>query len=185
MATALQGTESAAKAIARVKYSHDAMIDMIVANPAIEQNALAAAFGYTVPWVSRVMNSDAFQARLAERKTEIVDPALIASVDEKLRTLASKSLDILIDKLSLAPNLDTALKAVEVSTRALGYGARQQNVAVQQNFVVALPGKAVTAEAWSQAHTPGGGQVVEGELIPVPSPSEKIQAMAQAGAELR
>ncbi len=157
MATALQGTVSAATAIARVKYSHDAMIDMIVGNPSIAQNELAAAFGYTVPWVSRVMNSDAFQARLAERKTEIVDPALVASVDEKLRALASKSLDILLDKLHIAPTLDTALKAVEVSTKALGYGARQSNVAIQQNFVVALPGKSESAEAWSS------GYVVEGQ----------------------
>ena len=157
MATALQGTVSAATAIARVKYSHDAMIDMIVGNPSIAQNELAAAFGYTVPWVSRVMISDAFQARLAERKTEIVDPALVASVDEKLRALASKSLDILLDKLHIAPTLDTALKAVEVSTKALGYGARQSNVAIQQNFVVALPGKSESAEAWSS------GYVVEGQ----------------------
>ena len=35
MSERLVGTESAAGAIARVKYSHDAMIDLIIANPAV------------------------------------------------------------------------------------------------------------------------------------------------------
>lgn len=157
MATPLQGTESAALAIARVRYSHDSMIDMIIANPAIAQNDLAAAYGYTVAWVSRVMNSDAFQARLAERKTEIVDPVLVASIDEKLRALASKSLDIVMEKLIVTQNMDTALKAVEITTKALGYGARQNNVAVQNNFVVAMPQQAKSEGEWIQAHTVPAG----------------------------
>lgn len=156
MSTPLEGTQSAANAIARVKYSHDAMIDLIIANPVASQGQIAAHFGYTQAWVSRIMNSDAFQARLAERKTEIVDPSLVASVDEKLRELASKSLDVVLTKLTTVPTLDGALKALEVTTRALGYGARQQNLNVQQNFVVALPGKATSANDWASAHAPGG-----------------------------
>ena len=85
----LQGTASAALAIDRVKYTHDAMIDLIIAQPAISQGELAKHFGYSQPWVSRIMNSDAFLARLAQRKAEIVDPQLTLSVDEKLRAVAS------------------------------------------------------------------------------------------------
>lgn len=155
MATPLQGTESAAGAIARVKYTHDAMIDLLIANPKLSQTQIAQHFGYTGPWVSRVMNSDAFLARMAERKTELVDPAISLSIDEKLRALADKSLDIVLDKLTVTQNPDTALKALEMSTKALGYGARQSNVQVQNNFVVALPPKAESAQAWAAAHTPG------------------------------
>ena len=82
MAEPLMGTESAAGAIQRVKYTHDALIDMIIANPAVSQGQLATAFGYTQGWLSRVMNSDAFQARLAARKMEVVDPQLVLSIDE-------------------------------------------------------------------------------------------------------
>ena len=146
MAEPLMGTESAAGAIQRVKYTHDALIDMIIANPAVSQGQLATAFGYTQGWLSRVMNSDAFQARLAARKMEVVDPQLVLSIDEKLRALASKSLDVVLDKLAVTQNPDTALKALEVTSKALGYGARQQNLNVQQNFVVALPPKAAIAE---------------------------------------
>ena len=156
MAEPLMGTESAAGAIQRVKYTHDALIDMIIANPAVSQGQLATAFGYTQGWLSRVMNSDAFQARLAARKMEVVDPQLVLSIDEKLRALASKSLDVVLDKLAVTQNPDTALKALEVTSKALGYGARQQNLNVQQNFVVALPPKSASATEWVQAHGPVG-----------------------------
>jgi hypothetical protein len=171
MSTPLMGTDSAAGAIKRVKYTHDALIDMIIANPAISQGELAKAFGYTQGWLSRVMNSDAFQARLAARKTEVVDPQLVLSIDEKLRALASKSLDVVLDKLVAAQNTDTALKALEITSKALGYGARQQNLNVQQNFVVALPPKAASASEWAAAHGEGRGAVIDmpGAALAVPS----------------
>lgn len=184
MAQALQGTESAANAITRVSYSHDGMMDLILGNPQISQGAIAAHFGYTQAWVSRIMNSDAFQARLAERKGELIDPTIVASLDEKLRALASKSLDVVLEKLTVTGNPDTALKALEVTTKALGYGARQQNLNVQQNFVVALPGKSESAELWAQAHGPagsgmgGGLTTLRAPHLQVPPPGPGLQAMA-------
>lgn len=168
MSEPLEGTQSAAKAIARVSYTHDALIDAIVANPAASQNELAAMFGYTPAWLSRVKNSDAFLARLAQRKAELVDPSIAAGVEEKLRSLADRSLDILTERLSVPATMvpmDVAMKAAEMATKALGYGARKENLSVQNNFVVALPGKAVSAESWSQAYSRGdgpSGEVVEG-----------------------
>lgn len=164
MSEPLLGTASAANAIARVKYSHDAMIDLLIANPAISQNEIAANFGYTVPWVSRIMNSDAFQARLALRKEELLDPVIVASIEEKFRALASKSLDVVLDKLSVTNSAELGLKALEISAKALGYGARQQNLNVQTNFVVALPAKAADAGSWASAHSPHG-QVIDAEAL--------------------
>ena len=132
----LVGTASAASALLRVRYSHDAMIDHLIENPGISQGELAAMFGYTGAWISRVINSDAFLARLAERKSDLVDPSIALTLDEKFRSLAAQSLDVIQEKLSLTKNVDTAMKALELSAKALGYGARQQNLNVQQNFVV-------------------------------------------------
>jgi hypothetical protein len=160
MATPLEGTESAQNAIARVTYTHDAMIDLMLANPMLSQGEIARHFGYTQAWVSRVRNSDAFLARLAERKTELVDPGIAATIDEKLRAVADKSLEVVLEKLSLpvsAVSGDFALKALECTSKALGYGAREKNLNVQQNFVVALPGKAESEQAWMSAH----GRVIE------------------------
>lgn len=150
----LVGTESAANSIARVKYSHDAMIDLIIAKPGITQNSIAKEFGYTVPWVSRIVNSDAFQARLAVRKADIIDPSLVLSIDERLKAVAATSLDIVLEKLEQTRSPDLALKAMDISAKALGYGARAQNVAVQQNFVVAMPAKEADGGSWLARHSP-------------------------------
>lgn len=148
----LVGTESAKDAVARVTYTHDAMIDVLLANPAISQNSLAAHFGFSVGWVSRVKNSDAFLHRLAERKRELTDPTIAAGIEEKFRALVDTSLDILQEKLSTVRSPDLALKALSEGSKALGYGARAANVNVQQNFVVALPGKSQDAATWAAGY---------------------------------
>lgn len=170
----LEGTTSAALAIDRVKYTHDAMIDLIIASPAIKQNDIAKHFGYTVGWVSRVMNSDAFLARLAQRKADLVDPAIGLSIDERLRAVAAKSLDVVLEKLELVPSFEQAMEAAGMATKALGYGARQNNLNVQQNFVVAMPTKVADAGAWAERYTgtsPGLRQMAEeAKVIEQPAP---------------
>lgn len=159
----LKGTEFSKDAVARVKYTHDAMIDLVIANPLIHQNELAKAFGYTPAWISRIFGSDAFQARMAERRTEIVNPVLAMGVEDRLAGLAMQSLDVLEQKLQASQNADLAVKCLEITTKAKGYGARQTNVAVQANFVVALPAKAESAEAWAAAHQGSvAGTVIQG-----------------------
>lgn len=164
MSQPLLGTASAANAITRVKYSHDAMIDLIVANPGISQNAIAKEFGYSVGWVSRVFCSDAFQARLAARKEEMVDPVIGQCVEERFKALVVQSMDILEEKLATSRSPDLAMKVFDSATRAAGYGARQANVSVQQNFVVHVPNKIERAEAWVEAHRPEQ-QVVTGSPV--------------------
>ena len=123
--------------------------------------AIALHFGYSRPWVSRIFNSDAFQARLAERKKDLVDPTLLLSIDERLGALASRSLDILQDKLELLPAAQVK-DIAEMSVKALGYGARQQNVNLQQNFVVAMPQKAASDTDWAAAHA---GRLAAGKVV--------------------
>ena len=106
-------------------YSHDGMIDLIIQNPAIHQNALAAHFGYTASWVSQIISSDAFQARLAERKDELVDPTIRATVEQNFKALVTRSLDILMHKLNKHPDDipdQLALRTMEIASRAAGYG---------------------------------------------------------------
>jgi len=151
----LQGTVSASKTVQRVSYTHDAMCDLIIADPSISKTAIAHHFGYTVAWVSRVINSDAFQMRLAVRKADLSDPSLVLTIEEKLKALVSESLDILIDKLAVTKSSDLALESVKVGAKALGYGARQQNVNVQQSFVVAMPAPIASQTEWAEKY---GGQ---------------------------
>lgn len=143
-------------ALAKVNYSHEAMIDLIVGNPGISQRELARHFGYTEGWVSRVMSSDAFKAALSARRGEIVDPVLVQSVEERFEALVTRSMDIVMEKLEAHPTPDFALKSLDLGARALGYGARNggAGVTVQQNFVVAMPETASTPKAWVEKHAP-------------------------------
>jgi hypothetical protein len=171
----IEGTEMAyaggyekGNALAKTSYTHDALIDMIIANPECYQYEFAQRFGYTPAWISQVMASDAFKARLELRKEEIVNPALIASVRERLEGVAQLSMQKLQEKLEVgAVTVDHILKAVDISTKALGYGARERGgvSVVQNNYVVALPGKAASAAEWAKDCRPEG--VIEGEATKV------------------
>jgi transcriptional regulator with XRE-family HTH domain len=124
-------------AIAKLNYSHDGMIDLIIANRGISQNDIAKQFGYSASWVSQVMTSDAFQSRLAERTLEIVDPTLRATVKEHLQGILARSMELLKIKLSGEPNQvpdQLVIRSVELSSRALGYGARESGPTVQVNI---------------------------------------------------
>lgn len=116
-------------AIQKVRYTHDAMIDLIIANPAISQNELAYQFGYSAGWVSQVIASDAFQAKLLSRTQDLVDPTIRATVEDRFKALVLRSMDILRAKLNVAPEAvsdNLALRTLELSSRALGYGARAE-----------------------------------------------------------
>ena len=128
------------------------MIELMLMEPGISQGKLAAYFGYTEGWVSRVMNSDAFQARLAERKSDIVDPQILQSFEDRIKGLANQSLDILQTKLDATKSADLAFKTLELSTKALGMGARAAagGPTIQQTFVVALPDKVADQQEWAQ-----------------------------------
>jgi transcriptional regulator with XRE-family HTH domain len=122
------------QAIQKINYSHDGMINLLIANRGITQNEIARHFGYSASWVSQIMSSDAFQARLMERAAEIEDPTLRATVEEGLKGILARSMELLKKKLNddSAPD-NLVLRSLELSSRALGYGAREQTVAVQVN----------------------------------------------------
>lgn len=112
------------KAIMRVNYTHDAMIDLILAEPEVAHGKLAEVFGYTEGWISRVIASDAFQARMEERKAQLIDPTIAKAMDERLKGLATQSLEIVARKLEATDSATYALEALGLASRALGYGAR-------------------------------------------------------------
>jgi hypothetical protein len=115
--------------VKKISYTHDAMIDQMIANPSISGDGLAAMFGYTPAWISTVRSSDNFKARLAERRKELIDPVIIERLEVQFEGVVRRSMEILQEKLS-APAKDVSdnlvLRALDVGTKALGYGAGQQ-----------------------------------------------------------
>ena len=137
-----------------LRYTHEAMIDVILANPSIKQNELAATFDRSVPWISRIIGSDSFQAALAKRREDITDPFLVATIEERFRGLAFQSLEIITEKLETSKNSDLALKALDVSVKALGFGARAGGPTQNNQFIIQLPPKSVNSTDWAAEHSP-------------------------------
>lgn len=110
--------------VAKTSYTHDAIIDQIIANPGVDQREIAQAMGYSDGWISQIMASDSFQAAFERRKDELVDPVLRHSLEENFKALVLQSVAVLRRKLEAAPSDQLALKVLENSSKALGYGAR-------------------------------------------------------------
>ena len=111
-----------------MKYSHDAMVDVIVANPAIKQKELAAMFGRSDAWISVVMASDVFQMKLAERRQEIIDPLMKEEIEARFKMVTRRSLEVLQEKLNApASSIDGAfaIKAAELGMKGMGIGQPQ------------------------------------------------------------
>jgi hypothetical protein len=115
-----EGKEPVGAKPPKMRYSHEAMADLLVQNPWITQNQVAAHFGYTASWVSTIITSDAFQSLLASRREEVVDPVLRATLEERFRGLVHRSLQILAEKL----DRPAAVIPDQVVLRALELGAK-------------------------------------------------------------
>lgn len=160
----------AAVQIKSVRWYHDRIIDlMLTTEVPLSQNEIAKLIGYSASWVSIMVNSDAFKERLAERKAELTDPVLAASINDRLDALARRSLDKLLDRLDQG-----VVKTGELIAMAkLGVGdknTRPAAPAVNTNnmYVVQLPPPAPSTQIWlenaqksSQTRPPQPVEIVE------------------------
>ena len=103
----------------KVGYTHEAMIDLILQDPTVTSGELAELMGFSRPWVTRILASDSFQARLSQRKAALVDPLLARSINERLRSVAIRSMDIVEEKLAAEPSAAYAMEALEFATNGL------------------------------------------------------------------
>lgn len=142
----------------RMPYTHEKMVEVLILTPRITQKELAGIFGFREQYISRILCSDGFREMYERRRKQLNGEH--AGVMEELRTrfeaLARQSLDRLEEKLEMGNvPAEVALKALEQSSRALGYGAPSVKVdARQQNFIALMPAKAKEAGEWLAEHAP-------------------------------
>ena len=109
--------------IGKISYTHQDMIDYIIRNPGCSGREIAARYGYTEAWVSNIRSSDAWQAAFAKRRSEIVDPGLTLSVQERMTSLTIRAHEVLMEKLDKPTVADnTVLKALELGARGVNAG---------------------------------------------------------------
>ena len=136
--------------IAKVRYTHDAVIDEIILNPGISQGELSRMFGFSQSWMSICINSDAFKERLAERKALMTDPAIVASINERLDAVARRSLDKILERLDSPTAQIKTAELVQIAKLGVGDKNTRPATPLQQNnlYVVQLPAPAPNANAW-------------------------------------
>jgi hypothetical protein len=112
----------------KVNYTHEALIELLVGHPELDQNHLARHFGYSAAWLSTIICSDAFQARLAQRREEIIDPVLRLTVEERFKALVNRSFEVLQEKLSGPASTvsdNVAIRVAEMGGKVLAIRAAQ------------------------------------------------------------
>lgn len=139
--------------IQKVSFTHDAIIDLLIAQPHLNQREIAAQFGYTPTGIGIIVRSDSFKARLEARKADLIDPLIKQTIEDRLMNLAHASLDVLERKLSVSDDPKLALATLEAAQKSSIFGARQ-NVTMQTQFVVHVPGPAASSSDWSQKFSP-------------------------------
>lgn len=112
--------------ITKLTTAHDAMIDVLITNPRVTNEQLAAEFGMTASWVASLRHTDLFRRRIAERREELVDPVLIATIEEKIRAATDLAVEHILTKLT-AKIEDLSdqfvLRAAEFGSKAMGLGS--------------------------------------------------------------
>ena len=150
---------------------HVQMLDWICANPHKSYGELAAVFGYTPGWVSQVIHSDAFQALLAERQTEMFGDIRL-TVKDRVMGLAHESLKRLTEKVSTENDTDKIANAADIALKALGFGAKAAQASVgtinANQVVVTSVDPQTLAQARELMHRPREVDVSSSrEVVPV------------------
>jgi DNA-binding Lrp family transcriptional regulator len=148
---------------------YDQLVDILLMSPPGEtQRALARRVGYSESWLSRIIASDAFQARLAERIEKDIEPERreafklrFASIEEQARGLLLDSLQKLTARLEDPAGVPDQLvvKTVEVTSKLLGYGARTEQPTARVEMHVHLEQLASNVRKLNRA--PINGTAVE------------------------
>lgn len=110
-------------AVQRVSHTHEAILQFMIANPAAPLGLVAAHFGYTQPWLSTLIHSDAFQAQLRRRQNEVFGEVVIAELKDKIVGAAHIAIDKLAEKVEVANDIRDVTDAAEMLLKSLGYGA--------------------------------------------------------------
>lgn len=109
----------------RLNYSHQALVEQILANPTASNAKLGLVFGRSKEWVGMVKNSGLFRELIAKKRSELMDPVLQAEFEERLDMVSMRAVEVLAEKLSKPaaeiPD-DLVMQAAIFGAKAKGVG---------------------------------------------------------------
>lgn len=134
--------------------AHLIIIDTLLMQPDISITRLSTETGYSRSWLHKVMSSDAFQAKLAERQKAIIDPIIANSIKDRIQGLASRSLEIIEERMEADDvSIMTAMEVFGMSAKAMGLGQQKNAPVIAQQFVVHVPPRMASATDWAAQHS--------------------------------
>jgi hypothetical protein len=83
--------------IQRISHTHDQIMNWLIENPHLSLGECAVYFNYSQCWLSQIIHSDCFQAKLKERQNDVF-VRCAQDIPEKMRGLA----DVVLEKLGTA-----------------------------------------------------------------------------------
>lgn len=154
---------SSSAEILKVSPKHEEIMNYLLMYPLASRTEVAEYFQVTRAWLATIVNSDIFQARLAEKQKEIFGEVVVDSVKERLSAVAQLSAERLLEKVEVSEDERFLLDAAMASAKALGYGVKASGPAVQvtNNFTA-------SAELLAAAR----GRIIEAQATTLTQPEE-------------
>lgn len=113
-----QGTRTQLKNLSN---KHEEILLWLLEHPFAKLSECALACGVTQGWLSQIIHSDLFQARLAEVRGEILNVGVL-SLHEKVSALASEAVDALLEKLPEIEDAERLESIADMTLKRLGFG---------------------------------------------------------------
>ena len=122
-----------------LRYSHEAIVDLMLQHPNWDQNTIARYLNLTPVWLSRVIHTDAFRDYYNRRRDEH-NSNVSESVIDNMQELAIGAIKLMKSKIEnengeeVSPRI--VLETIAVASKALGYGGHSNQGAptVQVNI---------------------------------------------------
>lgn len=162
-----------AQPIIKLSTFHEMLANWILMNPGGTYRAMAAHFGYTIPWLCTVVNSDLFRAYMAERVKD-VNSRVLDDIPTMLKGTAALAIERMQEVLTNTEDADTIVDAFDKVMHRYGYAPNAkaspaaQAPQIQQNNVFFLSGDELKEARRNllAAHGPREEKVVDGESMP-------------------
>lgn len=163
-----------------ISHVHEAIMNWMLANPDKSLKQCAAEFGYTQAWLSTMIHSNLFQARLRE-KQEHVFSGLATNINEKLVAGANMGMEKLVEHLEKSEDPKFIKETTTMMLDKLGFGASLRTGApapgnvsnVQNNFYMASPADLAQARGRISGGVLPSPQIAQVDATLLPPAEEK------------
>lgn len=153
-----------------ISHVHEAIMNWMLVNPDKSLKQCAAEFGYTQAWLSTMIHSNLFQARLKEKQEQVFS-GVATNINEKLVAGANMGMEKLVEHLEKSEDPKFIKETTTMMLDKLGFGASLRvgapapgNVSnVQNNFYMASPADLAQARGRISGGVLPSQQIAQGD----------------------